>query len=79
MERTDGTFHYEKGRFFIFAAHDAQAMHRFPRQCGHEMNFQSYQGERAFYAGSVLFWYSTGIKGEVRRRDACKGARDHTV
>ena len=27
---------------------------RFLRQCSHEMNFQSYQGEQAFYAGSVL-------------------------
>ena len=27
------------------------------------------QGERAFYAGSVLFWYSTEIKGDVRRGD----------
>ena len=26
--------------------------------------FVLYQGERAFYKGSVLFWYSTGIKGE---------------
>ena len=27
------------------------------------------QGERAFYAGSVLLWYSTEIKGDVRRGD----------
>ncbi|SCM71591.1 hypothetical protein KL86DES1_20067 [uncultured Desulfovibrio sp.] len=24
------------------------------RQCRHEMNFLAYQGEQAFYAGSVL-------------------------
>ena len=38
--------------------------------------FVLYQGERAFYAGSVLFWYSTGIKGDVRRGDNRKDTRD---
>ncbi|SCM72958.1 hypothetical protein KL86DES1_20943 [uncultured Desulfovibrio sp.] len=49
------------------------------RQCRHEMNFLSYLKERASYAGSVLCWYSPGIKGEIRRGNDWKGARDKAV
>ena len=41
--------------------------------------FVLYQGERAFYAGSVLFWYSTGIKGDVRRGDNRKDTHGGTL
>ena len=37
------------------------------------------QGERAFYAGSVLFWYSTEIKGDVRRGDNRKDTHGGTL
>ena len=40
--------------------------------------FVLYQGERACYEGSVLLWYSTGIKDEFRRRDNRKDTHDDT-
>ena len=39
--------------------------------------FVLYHGERAFYAG-VLFWYSTEIKGDVRRGDNRKDTHGGT-
>lgn len=45
-------------------------------ECCHEMDFWVISRRKGFYDGSVLFWYMTGIKGEFRRRDNQKDARD---